>query len=892
MGQVYRARDVRLGRDVALRILPGETNDARGERRLLQEARTAGALNHPNIVVVHDVGLVGGTPYIVSELVDGGTLRGEIQSRAIPIRRLLHFAVQIADGLAAAHEAGIMHRDLKPENIMVTRAGRIKIVDFGLAMATPVSVRAEPRGAGSQWPTVSEPALIAGTAPYMSPEQALGRAVDYRSDQFSLGSILYEMATGKPAFARDSSVETLAAIVKEEPQPLTIANPELPAPFRWTVERCLAKEPHERYGATVDLYRDLRTQRDRWAEAVADQTTIPAAARRWRGALLMIALATLSIGVGFLVRSISSLPQADLSRYVFTPLATEIGFEGFPAWSPDGKTIAYAAEVDGVLQIFTRNLTSSTAAPITRSAFDCKFPFWSPDGKRILYTSLIRDAEGIWSISAAGGGTPERVMERASRGALSPDGKTFAFVRDEFVNGVAGTAAVWLHSPPGDPQRYEIGRLRDRRFIEAALGFSPDGRQLGVFGGINSDLQPEQPSLERGVEFWIIPLSSGEPRRALYFPLPHVVGVGQFSWFPDSRHVVLDGAGPGLIRPHLLMADLETGVTWPLTATPDAELHPSLSPQGTRLAFTSDHSEYDVIEVSMDRHPIRTVLSSSRNESDPVWSPDGSLLAYVTDRRGMQEIVLKSRDGRFERPLMIDGDWTRETLMLSDLAFSLDGRRIAFTRSGRQPLRIWYSAIDGSPPVPLLPEYEVGYFSSPTWSPDGEWIAYATWQRGEWLLAKIRVGGEGPVVLARGGAPNADPKWSPKGEWITWQTESGLTLVSPEGQSVIVSDQRWLVHGWSSDGTRIHGIRQTDQSSSEGSRLEVITMDLRSKRETKVADLGPAPVANNPVVGFSMAPDGRSFLTSIVRLRGDVWLLDGFERPRQRWNWLWPFRPR
>lgn len=261
MGEVYRAKDTRLGREIAIKILPAEVSaDPERLDRFEREARSASALNHPNIVTIHDVGRTDFVSYIGMELVEGGTLREVLAAGPLPTKKLLHIAAQAADGLANAHAAGIVHRDLKPENLMVSRDGFVKILDFGLAKpAASAEVLPEAATAG----LLSRSGVILGTVGYMSPEQASGRPVDFRSDQFSFGSVLYEMATGKRAFQRDTPPETLVAIIRDEPEAIASVNPQVPPPLCWIVERCLAKDPEERYASTRDLARDLATLRDR-----------------------------------------------------------------------------------------------------------------------------------------------------------------------------------------------------------------------------------------------------------------------------------------------------------------------------------------------------------------------------------------------------------------------------------------------------------------------------------------------------------------------------------------------------------------------------------------------------------------------------------------------------
>jgi tetratricopeptide (TPR) repeat protein/TolB-like protein len=256
MGEVYRARDLTLGRLVAIKVLRGAAfTDPERLARFEQEARSASALNHPNIVTIYDIGTVEDVRYIAMELVEGRTLREILSEGLLLTRRVLELAAQAAEGLAEAHAAGIVHRDLKPENIMVTQ-GRVKILDFGLAKVV-ASADIQDASNGSFDSPATEPGRVLGTVRYMSPEQGMGRPLDFRSDQFSCGAILYEMVTGRPAFRRPSSAQTLSAIIEDEPEPIAVLNPAVPPPLRWIIERCLAKDPSERYASTRDMARDL-----------------------------------------------------------------------------------------------------------------------------------------------------------------------------------------------------------------------------------------------------------------------------------------------------------------------------------------------------------------------------------------------------------------------------------------------------------------------------------------------------------------------------------------------------------------------------------------------------------------------------------------------------------
>ena len=313
MGEVYRAKDLKLGREVAIKVLRAEwASDPERLKRFALEARSASALNHPNLITIYDIGQVESTPYIAMEFVEGKTLRELLASEPLQTRRILQWAAQAADGLAKAHSSGIVHRDLKPENLMVSNDGFIKILDFGLAKLVPQKDAVSESLATA---ALTEPGVLLGTVGYMSPEQAAGRAVDHRSDQFSFGAILYEMATREHAFQRETAVQTLTAILEAEPEPLANLNPTLPAPFRWIVERCLAKDPQERYGSSRDLARELRDLRDHLAEVASTPSRdfAPRARGRRRAGVITL-LGALAALVVVLFWNVEGLRERILGR--------------------------------------------------------------------------------------------------------------------------------------------------------------------------------------------------------------------------------------------------------------------------------------------------------------------------------------------------------------------------------------------------------------------------------------------------------------------------------------------------------------------------------------------------------------------------------------------------
>ncbi len=362
MGDVYRGRDLRLGREVAIKFLPARyTQDAMRLVRFEQEARAASSLNHPNIVTIHEIGQSEGTPYIVMELVNGRTLRDLLNGKPLLNRRSIDLAAQAASGLAKAHSVGIVHRDLKPENIMVTNDGFVKILDFGLAklvgpasdaedLTGPLDGEASTESQALPIPTPdTNPGVVVGTVGYMSPEQAKGQMLDFRSDQFACGAILYEMATGRRAFQRESPVQTLAAIIDEEPEPIDTLNPGVPQPFRWIVERCLAKSPSDRYASTVDLARDLENVRDRLTEGSGTGVSMSPVRRR----TLLGGLAAF-VAALFVIAGPAREPIIQALKLRAVPAQKQVAVLSFANPGSDPSSAAFS---DGVVETLTSRLT-------------------------------------------------------------------------------------------------------------------------------------------------------------------------------------------------------------------------------------------------------------------------------------------------------------------------------------------------------------------------------------------------------------------------------------------------------------------------------------------------------------------------------------------------------
>lgn len=864
MGVVYKAYDTQLDRHVALKVLrPELLHDSEKVRRFTQEAKAASALNHPAIVGIYEVATTpGGIQYIAMEYVEGPSLRQYLHEN-VPLTKLLVIIAEAAEGMAKAHSMGVVHRDLKPDNIVLTPDGQPKIVDFGLAKL----LQADLLGPADEEaaPTLSLPhsktGAVLGTVGYMSPEQVEGRAVDHRSDVFSLGCILYEAVAGRSAFNGTSVVETLHQILTAEPVPILDANRDAPAEIDRIVRRCLAKDPDRRYQSIREIAIEIRQILD--GENVAAR---PKRKRRWLAAVLLMIAALVLVTI---VAMTGNRPT-DLTNYRFTPFATEAAYEGFPAWSPDGKSIAYIGDVDGILQVFVKGLDASQATQLTHAVSDCREPFWDPRGDRIFYISLAEDRDSLWSVGV-GGGEPEVVVKNVHTAAIAPNRRTLALLRETSDQGNYALS-LWTASPPeAEPKRFSAPPL-PVHFATGFIRFSPDNKKIGLWAESWQGYDDEQKR-----SFWIIPRDGAAPYvvlRTLPAPRPF-----PFSWMPDNRRVVF---GADYLSPspgaHLWTADIESGVIQPLTRTSGNESYASVSPDGKRIVFSTEEIAYHLLRVPIDGSAPTPFLATGRTEKDPAWSPNKDEYAYVTNRTGTEQIWLASGDGQWRRPVTSEKDFVSgRTFLLGGLAFSPDGQRIAYQRRDNKGFQVWISSTSGGPAIRIE---ESRYSDAPTWSPDGNWIVYvlADAEGLKYRLAKLKLGRQSQrVVIKQTIVYGSNPQWSPRGDWITVDLPEGFSVVSPDGeQTRVLSERSWLVHTWARDGASIYGIR-TDESL----HLVMARIDLATGQETVIRDLGQSPPTIDPVEGLSLAPDGKSFLTSMARLKGDLWILDGFPEPKR-----------
>ncbi|HTY40621.1 MAG TPA: protein kinase [Thermoanaerobaculia bacterium] len=845
MGEVYRARDTRLGREVAIKVLAAEfAADTDRRKRFEQEARAASALNHPNIVTIHDIGVDGPTVYIAMEFVDGRTLRETLHGGPLPTKKLLDLAYQMADGLAKAHAAGIVHRDLKPENVMISKDGAVKILDFGLAKL----LKEQPEDT-SNLPTAqaTQAGTVLGTVGYMSPEQASGKALDFRSDQFALGSIYYEMATGQRAFQRGTTAETLTAIIREDTAPVVQVNAKVPAPFRWIVERCLQKDPDERYASTRDLARDVRGVREHLSEAASAVSgeisgaaaAVPAAESRRRIGPLAAAIAVLAaLGAGMLLQKnlVKTLPPS------YQQITFGSGTIRAARFAPDGQTIVYSAAWDGTpLKLFLKHPSSPDSLPLELPS--ANLLSISPSGEMAIAIDCRSNHPGVCAgtlaRAALTGGSPRDVAEGVQEADWAPDGSNLMVVRD-----VGGKSRIEfpmgkvLYETSGHVSYARLSPKADRiAFLDHPFPLDDAGTVAVIdLAGKKTTLTSKWASegglawSANGEEVWFTATEAGA-NRSLYAVTPagklrvvtRVPGGLKLHDVARSGHVLLTRESPRVGVLAMLQGDTRERDMSFL----DYSFAADLTPDAGVLLFDEEGeaggANYTVFVRKADRSPV--VRLGEGNAM--AISPDGKWALSMLPTPNSPFILLPTGTG--DRRQLSTGSVSPEQAA----TWLPDSKTIVF--AGSEPghrLRLYVQSIDGDKPRAISPEGIVAALPGFAVSPDGKSVAAIGPER------------KATIYPVDGGSPR---------------------------EFAGVADGEFPLR-FSPDGRFLYLWKRGDVPA-RVTRLEV----ANGKRETW-KDLIPAdPSGVERISNVLVTPDGKGYAYCFTRLLSDLFVVEGLK---------------
>ena len=846
MGEVYRAKDSRLGREVAVKVLPASfSNGPDRLRRFEQEARAAGILNHPNITAVHDVGTVDGSPYVVTELLEGETLRSRLAGGPLAPRRAIDYALQIAHGLAAAHEKGIVHRDLKPENLFVTKDGRVKILDFGLAKLT------QPEKAGPQTslPTETagtEPGVVMGTLGYMSPEQVRGRPADARSDIFSFGAILYEMLSGKRAFHRETAADTMSAILREEPEDLSTTNRQVPPVLDRIIRHCLEKDPEARFHSAHDLAFQLQFPA---AGETSGIVAAPSPKRRTPPALLAMGAIILVLAAALaalVLRRPTNAPAARPVRFsvpippgtIYSPGEVSRGL----SISPDGTRLVVEAISNGRRRLFLRPLDSEKFTEL-EGTLGASAHFWSPDSRFIAFF-----ADGkVKKVPAAGG--PAEELCPASIDWVGTWGRDGTILLSQIppsepgifrVSDRGGEPVRVLGVDPSDPVALLWPQfLPDgRHFLFQALAPTGKMRELRVGSLDSRDVRAIAPLVSRfeyaepGYLVYVrdnaLFAQPFDAKKAALFGEPtlvaedvhHFFGPGHAAFSVSQAGVIAYQAAKTPVR--LVWLD-RRGKELGVLGQPAVVDFVRISPSGNRVAANVEDSRFGTSDlwVFEAASGASTRLTSGQiDESAPVWTPDGARLVFRVDDKGPPDIaeMIVGSPGSERSLLILPGVQQSEDI-------SPDGRRLVFLNDAASTADIWLASLEGDhQPKPWFrsPFNE----RNPRFSPDGRWIAYDSDESGtrEVYIALTEGAGEKKRISPSGGRA---PRWSRDGKELFYAAPDDSIVAVP------VTSGASLQAGPGASLFRLEtGIRNFDVSP-DGSRF-LVTTPLEKSPESPI----------------------------------------------------------
>jgi eukaryotic-like serine/threonine-protein kinase len=846
MGEVYKARDSRLDRLVAIKVLPRDkVADPSRKLRFIQEAKAASALNHPHIVTIHDISNDNGVDFLVMELVPGKSLEQLIPITGMRATEVLKLAIQIADALAAAHSAGIVHRDLKPANVMVTDAGQVKVLDFGLAKLT-VAALSEDDATRTAYHQTQEGAIV-GTIAYMSPEQAEGKTVDARSDIFSFGSVLYELLTGHKAFSGDSKLSTMSAILREETKPLAELKPEIRPELDRIVQRCLRKDRERRFQHMADLKIALEDVKE---ESESGVSARPVSLPKPRASRLPIYLAAAAVALIGLAGVWWKLGRTPVLASKVIPFTTT-GAAYFPAFSADGKLMAFsAAGADGNIDIYVQQIGVGSPLRLTTDPASDVNPVFSPDGRYIAFTR----GQTLILIPALGGA--ERELGKALGADFAPDGKTIAVASRESATAQVGIFLVSVET--GQQKRLTTASGTS---YDLQPRFSPDGLTVAFARYISV----------QSVDLDTVPVSGGTVKR--------VAGdnraISGLAWMPDGGEIVYSTRRLG--RPQELWRVTASGGTpQPVSEAGENAYFPAVSRTDKRLAFV--HTTYDenIWQVDLAAGKAsgspRKLIASTWQDNAPQYSPDGTKIAFASDRSGSYEIWVANTDGSGAVQLTSQGGHAGSP------RWSPDGRRIAFDGNLNESADIFVIDSGGGAPRLITTSPANGHGRSlPSWSSSGKWIYFTSNQTGRNEIWRASAeGGQESQLTHQGGF---DPRESPDGKQLYYLKQRNVSetwKVSPDGgeETAVLTDPAAATDfaWWQPFDDGIYFVSRVPKSRPEEDRIQFFSF------ATKNIDLiAPTSKPVSGYGGFSVSPDRQHIVVAqIDQNENDIMLVENF----------------
>jgi len=903
MGDVYEAQDLNLGRHVALKVLPpARSGDPHALLRFEREARAASALNHPHICTIHDIGEHGGQRFIVMELLEGQSVRDRLRKGRIELAQLLDLGVQIADALDAAHRSGIIHRDVTPANIFITKRGDATVLDFGLAKLAPAYRGARARGTdagGSLEEThpddeLTSPGAAVGTVSYMSPEQACGVELDHRSDLFSFGAVLYEMATGQRPFRGKTSALVFDGVLNETPVPLLELRPELPGELQHIVDKALEKDRDLRYQSASEFKSDLeRLRRTSGSQAGAVVPAQPGArvarprsgsgavpAKRPQAAAVALALpwplgelsrkrSLIALGVIAGVVAVALVlrgREPPMPTFSSRQITFAGGWETEPAISPQGDVVAYVSNEASASDLFQIDaLRSSSPIRLTTEEGPKHDPTWLADGRRVFFTWERRPGRPeIWWVPRNGGRPATLFLEDAEHPAVSPDGQHIAFVRRDHTGDrrifVAGFSAA------GIAEARQLTTLSDGLWDHREPAWSPDGRTICY-------------SAHHGL--WTIPVADGRARLITQETTKDTDPV----WSNDEHFVYFTSTRDGLTS--LWRVPAGGGSQQRLTASIAPERHASLSRDGRRLVLSNLPLNPDIVVRDLETGGESAAVTDVRNENCPVFGPDGTIY-FVSNRSGRPDLWVQppSQNGAWRRAWRL----TDQPVEVSHPAVSPDGKWVAYYRVDEQDNRdIWIvSSAPGGVPARFASHPAKDYH--PAWSPNGMKLAWASDRTGGLHIWVAGVSNGKPVGEPRqitfGSSTDQDqaPDWSPDGTRIAYITARGdgtveARIVDAEGRG---------------EPTRVGNTRSAhrvrwDKQSGLLFVSGIFDRPLVSLRRVDPDNFRVVPFdppidfgEDTDLIDFDLSRDGRQLLYSKETgesRKGDIWILEALRRP-------------